>query len=540
MRVLVTDHLPVEAIEMLRSRGSVDVMPDLSAAQLVRLVGHYDALIVRSRTHVTGDVIEAAKRLKVIGRAGVGLDNIDVEAATAAGVRVVNAGKASTASVGEHTIGTMIALARGLPQAYSSIKRGSWLRANASGMELCGKQLGIIGLGRTGKDVAAKARAFGMKVVACDPYITPRKATTLNVDLTDLVRLLKNCDLVSIHTPLTNQTRDMITGAELALMKPEAMIVNMARGGIINEFDLARALQERTIAGAAVDVFAEEPPRPDCPLWDCETLIATPHIGGSTHEAKVRGGLCIAQDIIAVLEGRAAKHMVNDVPIQSSVPERLRPLFDLAELLGTIHVQLSGQLQDVFTVSVSEKMADNDLELLKAAVIRGVLKLGYEGYIGIHNAKILARTRELRVFARSSGGMSSHHDVMTLEGSTADQVLRVSGFVEGGIPWLATLDAHVGRFPVIAKWGVISYHYGASTIVDSITRIISNAGIDVLSSCSLASVLDERRLAVLCTGKRVPRYVEQRIAGLGETCSVNVVRFYDHSSGWASREKSAV
>jgi len=309
MRILVTDGLEAEAIAALRKHHEVTVAePD--PKQLLEQIPGYHALIVRSRTKVTKEVLARADSLKVVGRAGVGVDNIDVAEATARGVAVVNAPTASTVSVAELAIGHMISLLRHLADADRSVKEGKWEKKKFEGHELFGKVLGLIGSGRIGAEVAKRAAAFGMRAIAYDPYVKPEMARESGIELLDLTSVLQDADVVSIHAVLTPETRGMIGAKELSMMKRTAVLVNCARGGIVQEAALAEALRAGTIAGAALDVFEKEPPA-ESPLLAAPNVVFTPHLGASTHEAQARAGAIIADQVEKALSGRPPDFLVN-------------------------------------------------------------------------------------------------------------------------------------------------------------------------------------------------------------------------------------
>jgi len=309
MRILITDGLEADAIASLRKAHQVDVA-ELDAKQLLEQIPAYEGLIVRGRTKVTKEVFAKASNLKVVGRAGVGVDNIDVSEATARKVLVVNAPSASTVSVAELAIGHMISWCRFLPQADKSIKEGKWEKKQFEGHEIYGKTLGLIGSGRIGAEVAKRAQAFGMKVIAFDPYLSPEVAQKINVALVDKGTVLRDSDFISIHAALTPETRGMIGAQDLAMMKETAVLVNCARGEIVQEAALADALKGGAIAGAALDVFEKEPPA-GSPLLSAPHIVFTPHLGASTHEAQTRAGAIIADQVMKALEGKRPDFLVN-------------------------------------------------------------------------------------------------------------------------------------------------------------------------------------------------------------------------------------
>ncbi len=309
MKILVNDAIAEEAIDLLRAKHEVDVM-DYGAIELLSHIGRYDAIIVRSRTKVTEDVIQKGENLKVVGRAGVGVDNIDVKAATARKIPVVFSPRGSTVSVAELAVGHMISLARNLVFSDRSMRAGKWEKKKYKGVELQYKVLGLVGAGRIGAEVAKRAKAFEMRILAFDPYLKGRIAREIGVELVELPRLLKEADFVSIHAVLTTKTRGLIGKEQLVTMKETAYLVNCARGGIVDEAALADALKDGLIAGAALDVFENEPPM-DSPLLRFENIHLTPHLGASTKEAQVRAGKIVAEQVLKVLDSKRPTHILN-------------------------------------------------------------------------------------------------------------------------------------------------------------------------------------------------------------------------------------
>ncbi|MGI0150103.1 MAG: hydroxyacid dehydrogenase [Thermoplasmata archaeon] len=311
MKILVTDGLDPAALEALRKSHDVDVdVQELDAKELLAAIPVYHALIVRSRTKVTKDVLSRGRQLKVVGRAGVGVDNIDVQEATARKIAVVNAPTASTVSVAELALGHMVSLLRHLTDADRSVKAGKWEKARFEGRELFGKTLGLLGSGRIGAEVAKRAQAFGMRVIAHDPYLPPATAEGLGIRLVDQGPLFREADVLSVHAALTPETRGLIGASQLAKMKREAILVNCARGEIVDEAALAEALRSGRIAGAAIDVFAKEPPA-GSPLLNAPNIVFTPHLGASTVEIRARAGAVVAEQVMKVLNGQRPDFLVN-------------------------------------------------------------------------------------------------------------------------------------------------------------------------------------------------------------------------------------
>ncbi len=316
MRVLIADPIAQEGIELLKTRAQVDVRTGLSPSELREIIGNYEALVVRSETKVTSDIIEAGPNLKIIARAGVGVDNVDVDAATKRGIWVVNAPMGNVNAAVEHTWALMLALARNVPQAYMSLRSGEWKRSKFVGIELKGKTLGVVGLGKIGLEVAKRAFAFEMHVLGSDPYPPAQeRAREAGVEVVPLEDLLKRSDIITVHVPLLPETKGMIGRRELALVKQGARLLNVARGGVIDEQALVDAIDEGRVAGAAIDVFEEEPPPPDHPFLRHDKIVVTPHLGASTHEAQVNVAVDVAEQILAYMDGQKPRFAVNQVAV---------------------------------------------------------------------------------------------------------------------------------------------------------------------------------------------------------------------------------
>ncbi|MCX7781907.1 MAG: phosphoglycerate dehydrogenase, partial [Negativicutes bacterium] len=341
MRVLVSDPVSERGVEMLKKHFAVDVKTKLPPEELISIIGEYDALVVRSETKVTKAVLEAAVNLKVIGRAGVGVDNIDVEAATQRGIIVLNAPEGNTIAATEHTIAMMLSLARNIPQAHASMKQKEWQRSKFMGVEMRGKTLGIFGLGRIGTGVAKRAIALEMNIMGYDPFISAAQAEQLGIKMAEIDEILAEADFLTFHLPLTAETKNMINKDSFAKMKKGVRIINCARGGVINEADLAEALKSGVVAGAAIDVFEKEPVSPDNPLLECDNIVLTPHLGASTAEAQVGVAVDVAEGIIAALTGNPVLTAVNMAPIPKHVLEVIKPYMNLAEKMGCLAVHLA-------------------------------------------------------------------------------------------------------------------------------------------------------------------------------------------------------
>jgi len=400
MKVLVADDISKSGIEMLKEQKyEVDVRTGLKEDELVKIIKDYDVLLVRSATKATRKVIEAGSKLKVIGRAGIGVDNIDVDAATERGILVMNAPSGNIVSTAELTIGLIFALSRRIPQADASMKKGEWKRKEMKGVQVQGKTLGIIGLGRVGAEVAKKASALGMTVVAYDPLVSPEVAARLHVRLLTLDRLLQDCDIITLHTPLTPQTKDMIGKAELAKMKKTAMIINCARGGVVNEDALQEALAANKIASAALDVYVNEPPT-GSKLSALQNIVLTPHLGATTNEAQEEVGSEIAEQVIAFLRDNVLKNAVN---LPAKLDPELAPYMPLAEKLGTFASQLGRSSAGRIEIMCGGELAKKDIRIIAASVVTGLLKpLSEEFNVNYINAFSIAKSRGIDIVSSTS------------------------------------------------------------------------------------------------------------------------------------------
>ena len=382
MKLLVTDELSKEGIEMLTKDGGVqvDVKPKIPQEDLIKIIGEYDALIVRSGTKVTAQVIEAGKKLRVVGRAGVGVDNVDVEAATRRGILVMNTPSANIISACEHTMAMMLSMARNIPMADKSVKEGKWEKSKFMGVELSGKTLGIIGIGRIGGEVAKRAKAFGMKLIGFDPYISPEAAVKLGVRLLPLDKVCEEADFITVHAALTPTTHNLVSTAQFNLMKPTVMIVNCARGGIIDEAAWVEALRTKRIAGAAIDVFENEPLPKDSPFLGLTNAVLTPHLGASTKEAQEKVSIEMAEHVKLFLVDNKITNAVN-APM-SKIDPKVAPFIGIAERLGSFCMQLVDGPVKKIEVEVQGEIANLDTRMVTVSALVGVLST-VKGEMGI-------------------------------------------------------------------------------------------------------------------------------------------------------------
>ena len=431
LKILITDRIAQEGVTLLREQlpeAQIDERPGLKLEQLKAIIGEYTALVVRSETQVTKEVLAAATRLKIVGRAGVGVDNIDTEAATRQGIMVVNSPTGNIIAAAEHSVAMLLALARHIPSADASMKADKWEKSRFLGVEVRNKILGVVGLGKVGSEVARRAQGMEMQVIAFDPFVSPEQARKLNVTIMSLEEVLQNADFVTLHTSLTsgpNGTRGLIGARELQLMKPGARIINCARGGLIDEEALLNALNEKHIAGAALDVFSQEPVRDNELLKRLiahEHVIATPHLGASTEEAQVGVATDVAEQIVSVLRGGFPRAAVNAPLILPETLRVLEPYMKLLEKMGHLYTQLQpGPLQKV-ELACSGDIANYDLRPLQAALIKGLLESVSDAHVNMINAQLLAKQWGLEIIEQKSTTPTEFANLVTL------RVVGVNGY----------------------------------------------------------------------------------------------------------------
>ncbi len=439
-RVLVADPVAPEGVEMLRAVADVDVKTGLTAAELITIIPLYDALVVRSETKVTRPVIEAAARLQVVGRAGVGVDNVDLVAATKRGVIVVNAPQGNTMAAAEHTVALLMALARHVAQADASMRRGEWKRKNFVGIELRGKTLGIVGMGPIGSAVARRALGLEMQVLGADPFVPEDHLRAIGVEPVAFDDLIARSDFITVHVPMTNATRGMIGTDQIAKMKDGVRLINVARGGIIDEAALAAAVKSGKVAGAAIDVYTSEPPLGENPLIDDPRIIITPHLGASTAEAQERVAVDVAEQIVDVLAGRPARYAVNAPLLPPETLKVVGPYMAVAEVLGSVATQLvTGTVQSI-SIDYYGEIAEYDVTPLRASVIRGLLKPISDETVNIVNANVVAQSRGWNIDEHLRTSHEVFLNLILVRVVTSAAEVTVAGTVEHGHPNLVSLN----------------------------------------------------------------------------------------------------
>ena len=441
MKVLVVDSIAEEGLAYLREHGfEVDELVRPKPETLSARIGEYDALITRSLTAVTPELLRHAPRLKIVGRAGVGVDNIDVDACSRRGVVVVNAPHGNVVSAAEHTVGMLLALVRHIPQAHRLLTALEWNR-NFYGAELFRKTIGVVGLGKVGSRVAARLRAFETRILVFDPYVPEARARDLGATLTDFETVLRESDVVTFHVPLTGETDNMLTARELATMKPGVRIVNCARGGIVNEADLLAALESGRVAGAALDVWTEEPPRGEVlrTLIQHPRVIVTPHLGANSSEAQVNVALDVARQIVAFRDGELVEFGVNIPVADPAALGELRPFIALGNRLGRFLVQLDPAHLAGVEVRLAGAVAQGDSELIARAVLSGLLGPVMAGPVNLVNAHLVAQERGVGVSVVRDDETHGYGSLLTVSTETGEGTRAIAGAVFDGQPRVVQL-----------------------------------------------------------------------------------------------------
>src|SRR5512143_1104010 len=426
-KVLISDNLSKEGVEILKKAGlEVVVKTGMTPDELKKEIKDYDGLVIRSATKVTADVVAAAKKLKVIGRAGSGLDNVDKAAASKRGIVVMNTPGGNTVTTAEHALSLMMSLARNIPQATASLKAGKWEKKKFEGVELFKKTLGVIGMGAIGTQLAKRAQGLGMTVLAFDPYLSQERAEALGVEVVDLDGIYRRSDFITIHTPLTDETRGLINKDTIAKMKDGVRIINCARGGIIREADLVEALKSGKVAGAALDVFEKEPPENN-PLLALDNFICTPHLGASTREAQENVALAVAEQIVDYLVNGVVRNAVNVPSMAPDLLPQVQPYLSLAEKLGSFLSQLyEGGLNSV-TVEYMGEVAELDPAPITTAVLKGLLDPIMEEAVNFISAPFIAKDRGIEVKSIKSSDSSDYPSLIRVTASSGQKKFTVSG-----------------------------------------------------------------------------------------------------------------
>jgi D-3-phosphoglycerate dehydrogenase len=527
--VLISDKLSDKGLRVLEDAREIEVAyrPGLPPQELLEVLPDYDGLIVRSGTKVTAELIECARALRVIGRAGIGVDNVDLQAATARGIIVMNTPEGNAITTAEHAIALMTSLARQIPQATLTLRDGLWEQSRFSGKELFDQILGVVGLGNIGSIVADRARGLRMRVIAYDPLISEERAQRLGVDLVSLDELLERADVISLHVPLTKETRGLIGSSAFEKMKKGVLIVNAARGGIVNEKDLLAAIESGKVAGAALDVFETEPPPPDHPLLARDEVIATPHLGAATTQAQVNVAIAVAQQVRDFLVSGVVQNAVNLPSVSADQLKELRPFIVLGEKLGLFQGQLpaEGGIQEI-DVEYAGEVAEFDVQPITLAVLKGVLEPWVGERVNFVNAPVLAQQRGIRVIESKAAQPQDFVSLLTVRlctrdrehlvagtifGRTQPRIVRVDGFFLEAIPEGPTLLIRNADQPGVV--GHIGTTLGDARI--NISRMQLGLNLDGSEALQLLNVEPSPGPDVIEAVQQIPGIESVRLVDLG-------------------------
>src|SRR4051794_8243028 len=515
-RILVTEEIAEGGLDRLRAAGH-DVVVELDLSRLLDAVGNAHALIIRSATQVTAEVLDAAPDLLVVGRAGIGLDNVDVEAATRRGVMVVNAPQSNIISAAEHTMALLLAQARNVPQAHAALTAGRWERSRWEGVELANKTLGVVGLGRIGKLVAQRALAFGMRLVAYDPYVSVERARQMSVELLSIERLVEESDFLTVHLPKTAETVGLIGAELLARAKPELRVINVARGGIVDEAALADAVREGRIAGAALDVFSTEP-MTESPLFGLSSVVVTPHLGASTREAQDKAGDTIAEMVQLALAGEFVPFAVNVSAAEAA--ETVRPYLPLAERLGRLFASLAEGVPGTVQTAYEGQLADYDTRILTLSVLKGLFGGVSDEPVTFVNAPNLAKEHGVEVRETTSATSVDYVNLITVRGG--GHVL--AGTLTGGRgePRIVNVDDHTTDLPPAAHMLVVR-NDDRPGMIGYVGTALGNAGVNIADMDVGRSQTPGSAIMVLATTDPTPPDVIEQLRAAPGILSVHVL-----------------
>lgn len=526
IKVLVSDALSEEGLKVFRESKelTVDVKTDLKPDALKEIIKDYDALVVRSATKVTNEIIQAAKKLKVVGRAGVGLDNVDLEAATQKGIIVMNTPAGNTISTAEHTFSMILSLSRNIPQANASTKKGEWKRSKFMGVEVYGKTLGIVGFGRIGSEVAKRALSFGMKILAYDPFLSAEVAESIGVEIAELKKVLQEADYITVHTPLTDETRHMISDKEFALMKKGVRIINCARGGIIDEAALVKALKELKVAGAAMDVFEKEPLTAENELLKMDNVIITPHLGASTEEAQINVAIEVAEIVRDALLGRGIRNAANYPCLEAEVCKILNPYINLGEKLGMFAAQLvEGRFQEL-VINYSGEITKYDLSPVTMALAKGVLEPILKETVNFVNAVSLLKERGIKLRESKSAQEGEFVNLVQLEIKTDKEIKKVFGTLSSNKqPRIVKIDDYYLELYPIGEM-VFIRNSDKLGLIGSLGTLMGKSGINIAAMTFGRDEQGGKAISVLNVDSQVSPEIQDKIRELENILTVKVIR----------------
>jgi D-3-phosphoglycerate dehydrogenase len=527
MKVLVADPIAPEGIEKLKKAGiEADIAKGLPLDELKRRIADADGLIVRSETKVTEEVMSAAPNLKAIGRAGVGVDNIDVPAATERGIVVVNSPEGNTVAACEQTWALLLSAARKTADAVASLRSGEWKRSQFVGVELYGKTLAVIGLGKIGREVAKRARAFEMQVIAYDPFLSRAQAEKIGVELLDLDEALSRADFVTLHLPLTKDTRNLIGKKQLAKMKPTAFLVNVARGGLVNEAELIESLKSDWLSGAALDVFSEEPLPSDSPLFDCPRLILTPHLGASTLEAQIGVAVDVAEQLLDILNGKPARSAVNMPFIPTEALAFLQPFMDLAEKIGRFHVQQADGRVESVDLTYFGELAEHEINPITRSFLKGLMEpmLG-GGTVTFVNAPLLAESRGIRVIESKSSVAEDYTSQIRATVRTDLKTYTIAGALFGKRD-IRIIEVDGYRMDVEPDgYALLSRHNDKPGIIGRVGTLLGEAGINIAGMHLGRDTRGQQAVMLMNVDDPIPQALLDRLAALEGMHNARLIEF---------------
>jgi D-3-phosphoglycerate dehydrogenase len=521
--VLVADPIAEDGLALLRAQAQVEVVAGDRDA-LERRLPLADALLVRSETRVTESLLEGAKRLKVIGRAGAGVDTIDVDAATARGIVVVNAPGGNAVAAAEHALALMFALARRIAAADASMKRGEWKRSAYMGSELTAKTLGLVGLGKVGSEVAKRALGLDMRVLVFDPYVPDEHARHLGLEPAELDSLLEAADIVSLHVPLTEATRNIISGERISRMRAGAVLINCARGGLVDEAALLRALDDGRLAGAGIDVYPTEPVAADDPLPRHTRVVATPHLGASTVEAQANVAAQIAGEVLAVLEGRPAQFAVNAPSLRPEDVEFLEPYMGLMVMLGKLATQLAAGHVRSAEISYRGEIADRNITPLTAAAVQGLLEPISDAPLNLVNARLFAQERGLEIIETKSTTPAHYTSLVRVTVNTRAGATSVAGVISEGRANVVQIDEYELHLPPTPGYLLVTQHVDRPGIIGLVGTLLGEADINISSMQVGRRTPRGQALMLLSVDEPVPQSVVERIRQAASIETIKVIK----------------
>ncbi len=521
-RVLVSDNLSEKGIESLRNTPGIEVDVDtgLSKEELTEKIKDYHGLAIRSATKVTADIIDAAKNLSVIGRAGIGLDNVDIKAATQGGIVVMNAPEGNMVTTAEHAISMMLALSRNIPQATISLKAKKWEKKKFMGRELSGKTLGIIGLGRIGSIVADRAKGLKMNIIAYDPFISKDRVHEMEIEKVSLDELLARSDYITLHMPLNEETKSLINAESFKKMKGGVMIINCARGGIVNEKDLYDAIKSGRVSGAALDVFEQEPPG-DNPLFGLDEVICTPHLGASTGEAQQNVAIVIAEQIADYLLHGTIKNAVNVPSVSGETLSNIKPYMDLGQRLGSFQAQLGSGAPEEIVIEYSGDIAEMDVQPITISILIGIFKPIVGDAVNFVNAHIIAQERGVRVVESKSRKSEDFTSLLKLKIRSNKGENLIAGTLFGKKdPRITRINKF--RFEAIPEGNILLFYtIDRPMVIGNIGTILGNIGTNISHMEFGREEVGGDAIVLLSTDSRVPKETIEEFGRLPNVVSVN-------------------